>query len=72
MTGDRRPSPPPARSGCLTALLIVIGAILLLPGLCALIFFGYDPKGMLTDSTGLTLLILCLAIAAASGSMPVT
>lgn len=40
------PPGPPARSreesnGCLTAILIVIGIILLLPGLCSLIFvFG--------------------------------
>jgi len=33
--------PPKERSGCLTAILIVIGIILLLPGLCSLIFvFG--------------------------------
>lgn len=34
--------PPPAqRSGCLTALMVVIGIILLLPGLCSLFFiFG--------------------------------
>jgi len=32
---------PPQRSGCLTALMIVIGIILLLPGLCSLFFiFG--------------------------------
>ena len=34
------PPPPPVRSGCVTAILIVIGIILLLPGLCALIFGG--------------------------------
>ena len=39
------PGPPPRpreeRNGCLTAILIVIGIILLLPGLCSLIFiFG--------------------------------
>ena len=33
--------PPPPRSGCLTAFMIVFGIILLLPGLCSLIFgFG--------------------------------
>jgi hypothetical protein len=33
--------PPKERSGCLTAILIVIGIILLLPGLCSLILvFG--------------------------------
>jgi hypothetical protein len=36
------PLPPPAeRNGCLTALMIVSGIILLLPGLCSLLFvFG--------------------------------
>ena len=35
------PPPPQARSACLTALMIVIGIILLLPGLCSLFFiFG--------------------------------
>jgi hypothetical protein len=31
--------PPPAqRNGCLTALMIIAGLIMLLPGLCAIIF----------------------------------
>jgi hypothetical protein len=35
------PPPPEQRNGCLTAILIVIGIILLLPGLCSLFFvFG--------------------------------
>jgi hypothetical protein len=35
------PRPREESNGCLTAILIVIGAILLLPGLCSLIFvFG--------------------------------
>ena len=33
--------PPPApRGGCLTAVMVVVGIILLLPGLCAVIFGG--------------------------------
>ncbi|MDA9502218.1 hypothetical protein [Bradyrhizobium sp. CCBAU 11357] len=32
------PSPPPPRSGCATALMVIFGVILLLPGICALIF----------------------------------
>ena len=32
-------TPPPAqRDGCMTALMVVVGVILLLPGLCALLF----------------------------------
>jgi hypothetical protein len=39
-----RPSEPngvpplPPRNGCLTAFMVIIGIILLLPGLCALVF----------------------------------
>ena len=35
------PSPagmPPPRSGCLTAFMVIVGVVLLLPGLCALVF----------------------------------
>jgi hypothetical protein len=36
-----QPRPPEERDGCLTAIMIVIGIILLLPGLCSLFFvFG--------------------------------
>ena len=35
------PPPPPApRSGCLTALMAIFGIIMLLPGLCAVVFGG--------------------------------
>jgi hypothetical protein len=57
---DRR---PPPRSGCLTAFLIALGAVLLLPGICALGFASTD-RSMLTDPTGLAILFVCLAIAA--------
>jgi uncharacterized membrane protein YjjB (DUF3815 family) len=39
--------PPAQRSGCLTAIMIVAGLIMLLPGLCAIIF----GVGALTDSS---------------------
>jgi hypothetical protein len=44
----RLPPPviPPPRNGCLTAFMVIVGVILLLPGLCALIF-GF---GTLTSS----------------------
>lgn len=33
--------PPPAqRSGCATAFMVIVGIILLLPGLCAILFAG--------------------------------
>ena len=35
------PRPPVERNGCLTAVMVVSGIILLLPGLCSLLFvFG--------------------------------
>ncbi|MBR0971761.1 MULTISPECIES: hypothetical protein [Bradyrhizobium] len=36
------PPPPPTapRSGCLTALMAIFGIMLLLPGVCALLFGG--------------------------------
>ncbi|MBR0711356.1 hypothetical protein [Bradyrhizobium liaoningense] len=34
------PVTPPPRNGCLTALMVVAGIVLLLPGLCALLFGG--------------------------------
>jgi peptidoglycan/LPS O-acetylase OafA/YrhL len=30
------PVPPPPRSGCLTAFLVIVGVVLLLPGVCVL------------------------------------
>jgi hypothetical protein len=44
LTPDPPPMPPPTapaqRSGWVTALMIIVGIILLLPGLCAVIFGG--------------------------------
>ena len=58
------PPPPPRRDGCLTAFMVIIGIILLLPGLCA-VFFGV---GNLTssspDSFVTTLVMLGLLIGA--------
>jgi len=53
--------PALARSGCLTAFLILAGAVLLLPGLCAIIMFAADWKGALSAST-LPFLVILLAI----------
>ncbi len=61
-----RPEPPPGgppslppgqRNGCLTALMVIVGIILLLPGLCAIIF----GVGSLTSShpdPGITSLVM--------------
>jgi hypothetical protein len=63
--GPYLPPPPlPRRDGCLTAIMVIIGIILLLPGLCA-VFFGV---GNLTssspDSFVTTLVMLGLLIGA--------
>jgi hypothetical protein len=56
--------PPPRRDGCLTAFMVIVGVILLLPGVCALIF-GF---GTLSSSssdplvTGLVTLGLLVAV----------
>jgi hypothetical protein len=51
MSNDRTtpPPPPPQRNGCLTALMIVVGAILLLPGICGVIIVGLDPHELMVD-----------------------
>ena len=49
-------------SGCLTAILIVIGIILLLPGLCSLIFvFG----GLIKSAEDVQFVAVCMMIGAA-------
>jgi hypothetical protein len=36
------PVPPPQRSGCLTAFMVIVGLVLLLPGVCALYFGSFS------------------------------
>ncbi|MDA9440983.1 hypothetical protein XH98_18180 [Bradyrhizobium sp. CCBAU 51745] len=67
-TIDPPPPPPPAappqRSGCLTALMAVLGVIMLLPGLCALLFGGMSlVEGGKIDSDVAPLVSLGLLIA---------
>jgi len=41
------PPPPQPRNGCLTAFMVLAGIVLLLPGLCAVVFGVasiYDPR----------------------------
>ncbi|TWC00773.1 hypothetical protein FBZ93_10443 [Bradyrhizobium macuxiense] len=64
-------SPPPRpaeqRNGCLTALMIVAGGILLLPGLCSL-FFVFTGIANISNTADLQfvggcLLVGCLGVA---------
>ena len=57
------PGPPPRpreeSDGCLTAILIVIGIILLLPGLCSLLFvFG----GLVKSTGDIQFVAVCLMV----------
>ena len=56
--------PPPEGGGCLTALLISIGILMLLPGLCAVLIVGFDPVHAFNDPTTASALIGFFAITA--------
>jgi hypothetical protein len=62
--GSRHGAVPPQRNGCLTALMVVIGVILLLPGLCALIFGADMLKASRPDPLFLTLVLTGLLVGA--------
>jgi hypothetical protein len=60
--------PPPPRNGCLTAFMVIVGIILLLPGLCAIIFAVGSMTGSQFDN-GLMPFILVGLLVAAGGIM---
>jgi hypothetical protein len=61
--GDPHWQPPPnQRNGCLTAFLILIGLILLLPGVCGIILVGTDWNELARDQTALLLTMGLIAI----------
>jgi hypothetical protein len=68
MTHPPPPSGPPTPSnqpsGCLQALAILVGIVLLLPGLCGIILAGLDPHEMLVDPTWLFGILSLLTIGA--------
>jgi hypothetical protein len=61
-----RAPPPPPRSGCLTALMVLVGLILLLPGLCAVIFGVGNLSSSRPDSM-VTLLVFIGLLVGAGG-----
>lgn len=69
---DTTPSAPPdptppsggGGSGCATALMIVGGIVMLLPGICAIILAGLDPHEMMVDPNVMLALLGMLAIGA--------
>jgi hypothetical protein len=59
------PLPPPEqRNGCLTALLIGLAILMLLPGLCAVLIVGFDPAHAFNDPTTVSALFGFFAISA--------
>jgi drug/metabolite transporter (DMT)-like permease len=58
------PTPPSGGSGCATALMIVVGIVMLLPGICAIILAGLDPHEMMVDPNVMLALLGMLAIGA--------
>lgn len=57
------PTPGQTRSGCLTALMVMFGIIMLLPGLCALLFGGISiSEGGKIDSDIAPLVFLGLVV----------
>jgi hypothetical protein len=56
------PPPPHERSGCLIAIAVVVGLLMLLPGICAIIITGLDPKEVLRDPTALFAMLAFLLI----------
>jgi len=67
-TPPDRPRSPPSRDGCLTVFMIIIGVILLLPGVCALIFaFAPHYDSFFTPFVVLGLIVSVLIRAAIRG-----
>ena len=56
------PLPPQQRNGCLTALLIAVGAVMLLPGICGVIIAGVYPHELIVDPTTLFAVLGLIAI----------
>ncbi|MGZ3311069.1 MAG: hypothetical protein ACXU8R_21380 [Xanthobacteraceae bacterium] len=56
--------PPQPRNGCLTAIMVIIGIILLLPGLCAIIFGVGSMTGSHFDSGLMPFILVGLAVGA--------
>jgi hypothetical protein len=56
------PRPLQQRSGCATALMVIFGVILLLPGLCALIFSAVAFTGGSFPSDFVSLIVMGLLV----------
>jgi hypothetical protein len=56
------PMPPNSRNGCLQALMIVVGIVLLLPGICGVIIAGLDPHELMVDPNTLLAVLGLIAL----------
>ncbi|MBV9459586.1 MAG: hypothetical protein JO141_18995 [Bradyrhizobium sp.] len=56
------PLPPPQRHGCLTAIMVVVGLIMLLPGLCAVIVGVGSLTNSSLEPTVMVLVVLGLLV----------
>jgi len=63
-SGPPDPTPPGGGRGCVTALMSVVGIVMLLPGICAIILAGLDPHEMMVDPNVMLALLGMLAIGA--------
>jgi len=49
---------PPPRHGCLTALMVLVGIIFLLPGVCTLVFSGGDLRDPMMSTIALVTFVV--------------
>ena len=66
---DQQPGSPPGRNPWVTALLILIGIILLLPGLCSLIFSVVFLSSGGPGGNPAILLLIILGLAVGAGGV---
>jgi hypothetical protein len=64
--------PPQQRSGCATGIMILVGIVLLLPGLCALVFGGMALTEPHFDSGILSFVFVGLLVGAADVALIVS
>jgi hypothetical protein len=56
------PQDPSGRRGCLQALLVLLGLVMLLPGICGVIIATLDPHELMVDPVTLLAVLGLIAI----------
>jgi hypothetical protein len=59
------PPLPSARRGCFQMLAVLVGALMLLPGICAILVLGINPQGFKDDPAAGPGLLIALALGVA-------